>query len=271
MHRVRFAPPSAALRTVIDHWAYREIDVERAVYVPLPARPLQFIEWYLHAPITLVDWETGDRTRPPGRATIVGAQTRRILDIELLGTYRTFTMHFVPTGFHRLTGATMREFTDAAFDARDVLGREADRLSDALQAAPDFAACIALAETFVARRLDRIPAWSVVDAAAITMRETGRADGQAIRRATGLSVRQFERRFASSVGMPAATYLRICRFHQALERKEQRPGLDWTTIAADLGYFDQSHFARDCKALAGEPASHFLERSLVSSATVEMS
>ena len=68
----------------------------------------------------------------------------------------------------------------------------------------------------------------------------------------GLSIRQFERRFAAQVGLPPKRYARIVRFNAALEAKAIAPGRKWTDIAYELGYFDQMHMIRDFESFAGE-------------------
>jgi AraC-like DNA-binding protein len=67
----------------------------------------------------------------------------------------------------------------------------------------------------------------------------------------GLSVRQFERRFTSVLGISPKVYARILRFEAVLHRKSVT-GQNWTTIAHDLGYHDQMHMIHDFGSLCGE-------------------
>jgi AraC-like DNA-binding protein len=67
----------------------------------------------------------------------------------------------------------------------------------------------------------------------------------------GLSVRQFERRFITVLGIAPKVYARILRFEAALHRKSV-PGRNWTTIAHDLEYHDQMHMIHDFESLSGE-------------------
>jgi AraC-like DNA-binding protein len=260
MNRLWRAAPHPSLRSVIASWGYREADIEHRVFRPLPARPMHFIEFYLGKRITLIDFATGERTRPPGQAVIVGHQTQRVRDIELLGSFRTFTMHLVPSGLHRLCGVPMRQFTNDAFDAAAVLGNGVDDLLRQLQDTTTLEACVTLAERFIARRLDAVAPWNAIDDAAAGIARTGVANLPELIRASGLGARQFERRFAAAVGMPPATFLRVSRFHHAFERKDREPHARWTDIAADLGYYDQAHFVRDATALAGEPAGRLFDQ-----------
>jgi len=231
------------------------------VRVPLLARPLQFVEWYLDAPFGLIDWETGVKTNPPGHVVAVGAMTRRQVDLALSGTFRVFTMQLLPTAIHRLTGLPMQELTDSAIDAKSLFGRDAAVILDRLRFARGFRECIGIAEALVTRRLAAVRPWDAVDNAATQIRLHGRADLAVALRDSGLGARQFERRFLAAVGMPAATYLRVSRFYHALERKEREPQVRWADVAAEFGYYDQSHLARDAKALGGDAASRLLKQA----------
>lgn len=67
----------------------------------------------------------------------------------------------------------------------------------------------------------------------------------------GLSAKRFIEIFRRSVGLRPKQYCRILRFQRALARAEQGRRVDWTRIAADCGYFDQSHFIHDFRSFAG--------------------
>ena len=67
----------------------------------------------------------------------------------------------------------------------------------------------------------------------------------------GLSPKRFIEHFKASVGMAPKQYCRILRFQRALAWAEAGRRVDWTHIAMDCGYFDQSHFIHDFRAFAG--------------------
>ncbi len=72
--------------------------------------------------------------------------------------------------------------------------------------------------------------------------------------ATGLSHRSLQRWFAAHIGLPPRSYLRIIRFRAAM-LAVQASGEALAGTAADRGYADQAHMARDFRALAGVPPS----------------
>jgi AraC-like DNA-binding protein len=64
-----------------------------------------------------------------------------------------------------------------------------------------------------------------------------------------LSTRQLQRRCVDAFGYGARTLARILRMVHALELA--RSGRAFSAVAADAGYADQAHMARDVRALAG--------------------
>lgn len=68
---------------------------------------------------------------------------------------------------------------------------------------------------------------------------------------TGLSIRQLQRLFRKYVGVAPKWVIRRFRLQEAAERLEKDEPLDWTELAAVLGYFDQSHFIKDFKSVVG--------------------
>lgn len=72
-----------------------------------------------------------------------------------------------------------------------------------------------------------------------------------------VSERQFERRFARAVGVPASFYLRVIRFKETVRLMQAGRFDRLTDIAYDLGYTDQSHFIKDVKEFTGSIPSDF--------------
>jgi AraC-like DNA-binding protein len=78
--------------------------------------------------------------------------------------------------------------------------------------------------------------------------------------ATGLSLSALERRFRKRVGTSPRKFASIVRMRHAL--KLRKSGGDFTEIAHEAGYFDQSHFCKDFKTFTGlAPQSFFREFS----------
>lgn len=70
-------------------------------------------------------------------------------------------------------------------------------------------------------------------------------------RLSGLSERQFRRRCLDETGLTPKTLDRVLRFRRALKLLRTAPHLGWASIAAECGYYDQSHLIRDFRKFAG--------------------
>jgi AraC-like DNA-binding protein len=66
----------------------------------------------------------------------------------------------------------------------------------------------------------------------------------------GLSTRRFTRLFSMEIGLTPKLYARVTRFQRMLELMRE-PAADWSQLAQQCGYFDQSHLIRDCKSMSG--------------------
>jgi AraC-like DNA-binding protein len=75
----------------------------------------------------------------------------------------------------------------------------------------------------------------------------------------GISRQHLSRRFLAHVGVTPKTFARVIRFRALLRRARQLPDRDWSALAADGGYFDQSHLIADFQQFAGTtPVPFFL-------------
>ncbi|MFG1675075.1 DUF6597 domain-containing transcriptional factor [Micromonospora sp. NPDC049282] len=123
------------------------------------------------------------------------------------------------------------------------------------------------------RRLDDLltgwaPAPDPVTTEAVALVEEIRADRSVLRvadlaRRHTASTRRLQRLFLDHVGVGPKWVIRRYRLQEAIEQATAGP-LDWSRIAADLGYADQAHLVREFTAVAGvSPAAY--ARSLAAS------
>lgn len=89
------------------------------------------------------------------------------------------------------------------------------------------------------------------------------AQGMALR--LGVGPRQFERRFAQEWGMTPKQFQVIARFSATLQHAMAMPAEPGAQLAAEQGYYDQSHMARDMRRLAGQPLLGLVQEAAQSS------
>ena len=76
----------------------------------------------------------------------------------------------------------------------------------------------------------------------------------------GRSTRWVQRVFRDTVGLSPKMLTRINRVQRAMRAARSSPTRTWSSIAADVGYFDQSHLVRDFRQLVGCTPSEFSAR-----------
>lgn len=251
---------SASLRNVVDSFAERRarfgVDV---ITTPLPARPDQFIEFYLQDRYR-VSHDDGAAAAAP-ESVIVGPQSYRRTRLILSGSIHVFTIRFQPAGFHALFGVPMTALVNEGVSIGDVIGRTAIRLRDAVMAANNFDDRITAAQGWLEGRSEQsLHIDAVGYAAAVLQRSGGRPSIRALAQQAELSDRQFTRKFERQVGLTPKLFARTVRLNAVLDAKARAPRTTWTELAHEAGYADQAHFVRDCRALAGSaPADFFAE------------
>lgn len=75
---------------------------------------------------------------------------------------------------------------------------------------------------------------------------------------TSLSQKQFERVFERMVGMMPKRYIRLARFQKLVRWLRSYAGTaNWTMLAAQFGYYDHAHMAKDFQAFASTTPGKF--------------
>jgi AraC-like DNA-binding protein len=160
-------------------------------------------------------------------------------------------VHFKPGGAFPFLGAPPGEVADRHVDLEDVWGRDAAELRERLCMAGSAPERLHLVEQALARQLrrplERHPAVrSALDAFA---RGYGGSMRELARR-TGLSQRRFIQLFTGEVGMTPKVYQRVRRFRRMLAGVPDVEAPDWAEVAAEHGYYDQSHLIHDFRSFA---------------------
>ena len=188
------------------------------------------------------------------RCRIVGAR-RTAADIDVGGRCLTVAVRLQPGALPALTREAAASFTDRAFDAADVFGRDARSLIDgACEMSPFDLARHLLA--FVELRCARAdPALEPRTIAHVSRVED-------LGRALGLSPRAVHAHMLATVGLAPKRALRIRRLLAALHCAGRGRSLAASALAA--GYSDQAHFTRDARELLGEPPAAWRRRGATS-------
>lgn len=203
------------------------------------------------------EWHLEDGRRPGGPPARMSSFAAGLGDgpvlIENRGRTRCLQIDLTPSGARRLFGMPMHELANRSVDLREVLGRAGDELVERVAEAPDWTGRFDLVDRALSARLaaaapaDAGVAWSLEQIAG----SGGRAAIGDLARELGWSHRRLIARFRDAVGLPPKLVARIVRFERLTSLLDGRAPVDWARAAADLGYSDQSHLAREVRELSG--------------------
>src|SRR4029077_14920609 len=189
---------------------------------------------------------------------VLGPQTFRAVDALLKGNFRDFVVSFQPAGFHRLFHVPMIELTDQLYEASEVIGGNVRLLHERLSQAASLDEMASITESHLLKYLPAAKPFHPVQVAATEiLSRHGRVQLDDLVDSSGLSQRQFERKFVEQVGMSPKLYCRVSRLTFALRLKERHPHQKWTDIIYHAGYFDQMHLIKDFKLMTGSSPSAF--------------
>ncbi len=221
-----------------------------AVVCPYPPTPQNSLFFYINDRIK-VQLEGEDTFELQPRSVIVGPQLTPVrLDINR--SHKAVRVGFHPGGLYRLLGISMAGMIDQHYDAADVFGYEMLQVQEQLQEAADFDAIRTIVEQFLLKKATALQKALPFDKAMIELlRLNGNVMIEDIASLACLGLRQFERVCRERIGMPPKLFARLVRFSKAYRLRENCPGLTWTQIAYECGYFDQMHLIRDFKQFAG--------------------
>jgi AraC-like DNA-binding protein len=174
-------------------------------------------------------------------------------------------VNFTPIGARRFFGLPMHELTRRVVPLGDIVGGDADRLADRLFQAPDWDARFGIVEEAIVARASVSPledagvawAWNRI------ARHGGQCSIGGLARELDCSRKHLAARFRDQIGLPPKSIAGIVRFNRALRLIGGVPQPDLAQIAAEAGYFDQSHFNRDFLALSGITPGEFLRARLL--------
>lgn len=206
-----------------------------------------------------------------GAADLVeGGVARRVADAAITGIQGTTReMHtaagsgivlamFAPAGARRFFAAPLHELFGQTGALEDLVPRaELARIGGRIADAHDHAARIAELERFLLARLAS-EADPVVDAAVAAIDAArGVVRIATLARRLGISQDPLEKRFRRAVGASPKQLARLVRLQHVID--DPRAGASWSARAVAAGYFDQSHFIREFRAMTGMAPTRFFE------------
>ena len=181
--------------------------------------------------------------------------------LKIVGTGKSFGIWFYPHTFSWFSKIQLVELNDLAvpwgvlfpetfaeFVGNCLQDREINKLIDGTNKF--------LLERLTANQTKRI---DILAEAAIHYLYQHRTNSDLDRLASTLNVshRHLQKTFLSKVGLSQKQFIRMLRFQQTLQMMAQACGLNFTSLAYENNYYDQSHLVKEFKAFTGFSPSDF--------------
>lgn len=196
--------------------------------------------------------------------TLLGANQRTIGLTTVSGWFEGMLLDFEPGGMHALLGIDLQQLSEKVLRVSDYgnaallqLDRIFKNTSTAEQIAPlmdaFFMGHLPPKEDLNYTRIRKVAA--ACDAA------KGNITAAQMAAVACLGERQFLRVFRTYVGIPPKQFVRLRRFHRALQSMQQTAAagksIDLLAIALKHGYYDLSHMALEFQQMGCVSPSHF--------------
>jgi AraC-like DNA-binding protein len=241
--------PHPSLRPFVRRYAQRILPIGSGLNEPVAARLGAMLEFQFASLYRIPIWGT-DRHERCAPIIIVGPITHRRVQLHADGSIEALSVLFRPHGLRELFGIPTHLIAERGCDAPALMGNGIASLYEKLGNVRTFAERVGLLDAFL---LPRCSAWkpdAFSQALGLFARDGHATTIAELASATGISVRQLERKALDYAGMTPQMAMRVARFQRALHLHSTRP-MTWTDVAYAAGYYDQMHMVRDFRRFAG--------------------
>ena len=253
------ARPSPALRPYVGLYSgYRQRGLPPRRHRGLPS-PYMTLILTMDDPLVIAAHP--DRRQAPGRYdALIGGLHLTPATIEHFGCQSGVQVAVNPLGCRALFGLPAGELANVDTDFAAVAGEAVvSELRERLRLKATWPARFAAVDEVLCRLARSREAEVHPDVAHVFRRllaEGGHGPVGALVDETGWSARHLTNRFRAEVGLRPKEAARVVRFDRA--RWRLAPGVRLADVAADAGYFDQAHLAREFHAFAGCSPSRWM-------------
>lgn len=229
-------------------------------YVPTHTR---FLCFYLADPVN-VKKGMGDFENH-GRSVIIGPQLTPVT-LDLGRNHANLLVILKPGGLYRLLGIPLIQLVDCYYDARLVVGKEIDQVTEQLMNASTSLEKNSIIQNYLLQNLTKLKPSLPIDFAMLQLvLSKGEISMDRLASQSCLSVRQLERQSLKRIGLPPKYFSRMIRFSEAYKFKERNPQSCWTDIVYRFGYYDQMHLIKDFHHFTGINPSKLKEENILHS------
>ncbi len=249
-----FEPAQPLLPYVECYWSWRIEPDDHALDDILPDAAPEFIVHF--ASIPFVQNEAGE-WRQQYRAFLYCA-AHKALRLSVRKPMSLFAIRFRPWGVSRFSKESMANMLDRPVLPSQSLNELGDDLVTGLSSVKSDSDRVEVANRILEKALQSSSLIETRLKMLLDAADGGTCSSTEMAQKLLMSDRSFSRLWSEIVGIQPRKFIQLMRFHNALQMINA--GAKLVKVAADCGYSDQSHMARQIKAISGLPPSSLRRR-----------
>jgi AraC-like DNA-binding protein len=244
----RIAPDPQLADFIECYWIVEDVSVEIRKQKIIPDGFTEII-FHLADPyrICLNDsWQLQSRS-------LLAGQIRKYFFLENTGTSIIIGIKLKPTALTHLYQLKMNELTNYVLDIREVLGDKFQAVEQSIRSATQHSERIAALNNYFRMITGGVKkeTHAVDRAIDLIRKEHGMVTMATLCEVASVKERQLENLFKEWVGLPPKFFTRMIRFNYIFELVNENKQ-NWSDLAYEAAYYDQSHFIRNFKSFTGE-------------------
>lgn len=254
----RRALPAPPLRPYVRYYdGYRLAGFESGIHLGMP-NPNVTVVVTLDEPLDIVVSARHDQ-RPGRYDALAGGIATAPVHIAHRGFQHGIQLALTPIGSRALFGMPTAELGSWLVDLEELLGVDAVELRERLHEIPGWAERFALLDEVLLRQLAEFAADTTLSGAWNRLLYSGGGVRiAALAAESGWSRRHLTARFVAEYGLAPKELAKVVRFDRAHRLLGAGRGCSVAQVAAECGYYDQAHMARDWRDLIGRSPSQWL-------------
>lgn len=183
---------------------------------------------------------------------------------ESTGAAHCLQLNLAPLAAYRFFGRPMSDLSRRVVAFDDLLGADANLLTEQLAELPGWAERFALLDVTISGRLaeSSAPSPEIVWAWRQMARSGGRVAMSTLSEELGWSAKRLIARFREQIGLPPKQTARLLRFQRASSLLIHEAAPNWSAFAQQHGYYDQSHLINEFRQFAGDTPEGLTRRRI---------
>lgn len=257
--------PHPQLKELVNNIMIQKVTLDpndpKPVFLMPPIQE-QGLFFYPQDPVNIELISSGERIELP--KSIVIARRTRLVNTVMGHNHLVLKVGFQPGGLFRLLGIPMKDFEpdDKIYETVHFIDKDVNFIVEQLNRADSLECMVDIIQKWLLGKLLHLKELLPIDRALPDMLKKGTLNNiSEVASQSCVSIRQLERLFQQRIGLSPQYYSRLVRFTKAWIIKENNPIVNWTNLAYECGYFDQTHLIRDFKEFIGYTPS-YIEKNL---------